>query len=271
MSMLPHFRSPGSFHKNKPCCKRTANERQCTRIGFLIWLLVVLTVFPQTVSAADAKAAKLTIPVHSCSDFEVNGRGDAPQWKATDWVALDRRGGKLDYTARFKILYSPKGIYVLFDGTDKKLTATFDRDFEDLWTEDVYECFFWTDERDPIYFEYEISPLGYELPIIIPNLGGQFLGWRPWHYEGDRKTRKQVAVTGGRQKSLAAVTAWRAEIFFPYSLLAPLRSVPPKPDTKWRANFYRVDHDAPKSTAWSWAKVGSSFHDYRNFGTLTFK
>jgi hypothetical protein len=28
-----------------------------------------------------------------------------------------------------------------------------------------------------------------ELPILIPNFGGQFLGWRPWHYEGMRKTQ----------------------------------------------------------------------------------
>ena len=34
--------------------------------------------------------------------------------------------------------------------------------------------FLWPDERDQLYFEYEISPLGYELPIIVPNLARNF-------------------------------------------------------------------------------------------------
>ena len=83
------------------------------------------------------------------------------------------------------------------DATDKKITATFKEDFQNLWTEDVFEVFLWTDERDPVYFEYEISPLGYELPIVVPNLEGKFLGWRPWHYEGTRKIRKATSAIGG--------------------------------------------------------------------------
>ena len=53
----------------------------------------------------------------------------------------------------------------------------------------MFEVFLWPDERDPIYFEYEISPLGRELPILVPNLDGKFLGWRPWHYEGEPARR----------------------------------------------------------------------------------
>mgnify|MGYP006176879765 CR=1 FL=1 len=77
---------------------------------------------------------------------------------------------------------------------------------------DVFEVFLWTDERHPIYFEYEISPLNRELPILIPNFGGQFLGWRPWHYEKDRKTRKATAVTGGPKQSGAAIQGWRCRM-----------------------------------------------------------
>ena len=35
----------------------------------------------------------------------------------------------------------------------------------------------------------------------MPNLDGKFLGWRPWHYEGDRKTRKATSAVGGELKS----------------------------------------------------------------------
>ena len=136
--------------------------------------------------------------------------------------------------------------------------------------EDVFECFFWTQEDQPLYFEYEISPLGYELPILIPNLDGKFLGWRPWHYEGERKTLKAVVAFDGEPKPHANVSGWRAEVFFPYDLFKPLGNVPPQPGTRWRANFYRVDYDDGQTTGWDWARVGPSFHEFRNFGTIVF-
>lgn len=210
--------------------------------------------------------------VKKCEDFTVTGKGDAQAWIKTDWTKLNRRpNGKHDYTAQFKVLYSKTGVYVLFDGTDKTLTATMEEDFLDLWNEDVFECFFWTDEKHSVYFEYEISPLGYELPILVPNLDGRFTGWRPWHYDGERKIQKKVSATGGTTTSMANVTGWRAEVFIPFELLKPLNNVPPKSGTQWRANFYRVDYDDGQSTAWDWARVGPSFHEFKKFGTLEFE
>ena len=100
--------------------------------------------------------------------------------------------------------------------------------------------------------------------------GGKFLGWRPWHYEGDRKIQKAVKVTGGLAESGAKISGWSAEMFVPYKLLEPLQNVPPKPGTAWRANFYRVDVDGGKGASWDWARVGPSFHEYQKFGTLIF-
>jgi hypothetical protein len=210
--------------------------------------------------------------VRSTEDFEVTGDGSAEAWKKAEWEPLHRRTAEGNpYETRIKSLYSKKGIYVLMDATDKKITATLTKDFENLWEEDVFEVFLWTDERHPLYFEYEISPLNFELPILIPNLDGKFLGWRPWHYEGERKTRKATSATGGTLKSGASVTGWKAEIFIPYDLLTPLRNVPPKPGTRWRANFYRMDYDNGKTTSWDWSRVGPSFHEFEKFGTLVFE
>jgi hypothetical protein len=58
-------------------------------------------------------------------------------------------------------------------------------------------------------------------------------------------------------------------VFFPYALLRPLQNVPPKPGTRWRGNFYRMDYDG-KPTQWDWAPVGPSFHEYEKFGDLIF-
>jgi hypothetical protein len=209
--------------------------------------------------------------VKPSEDFEVTGTGENAAWRQVEWTALRRRQQDgHPYDSRFKVLYSMTGLYFLMEGADKKLTATMTEDFMDLWNEDVFEVFLWTDERYPVYFEYEISPLNRELSILVPNFGGQFLGWRPWHYEKDRLTRKATSVTGGPKTSNAAIQGWRAEFFIPYALLRPLQNVPPKPGTRWRGNFYRMDHDDGARTQWEWARVGKSFHEYEKFGDLVF-
>jgi hypothetical protein len=226
---------------------------------------------PQSTSTATSDHPP-TLRVRSTEDFDLSGDGASPTWQKVDWVPLARReGGSHPYETRVKVLYSKTGLYVLFHGTDSAVTSTMDADFLDLWNEDVFEVFLWPDERDSIYFEYEISPLGHELPIIVPNLDGQFLGWLPWHYEGEKKTRKATVIHGGSRESGAAVQAWTAEVFIPYALLRPLRNVPPVPGARWRANFYRVDYDGGRSTGWHWAPVGKSFHEHSKYGTLVFE
>ena len=140
-----------------------------------------------------------------------------------------------------------------------------------LYKEDVVEVFLWTDEAQPLYFEYELSPLNYELPILVPNHGGTFFGWRPWHYEGERRTRHATSVQGGEKKSGATIRGWTAEFFIPYALLKPLGNVPPKPGTRWRANLYRIDYDAAEPRHWQWQPTSGSFHEYERFGTFLFK
>jgi Carbohydrate family 9 binding domain-like len=211
------------------------------------------------------------VSVKPADDFEVTGTGDNPAWKQAEWTAMRRRQPDgHPYDSRFKLLYSNTGVYFLMEATDRKLTATMSEDYMDLWNEDVFEVFLWPDEKYPVYFEYEISPLNHELPILIPNLGGQFLGWRPWHYDGNRQTRKATSAIGGAKQSQATIEGWRAEFFIPYALLRPLPNVPAKPGARWRANFYRMDHDDGKRAQWDWAPVGPSFHEYEKFGELLF-
>jgi len=67
------------------------------------------------------------------------------------------------------------------------------------------------------------------------------------------------------------VTAWTAEFFIPYTLLTPMTNVPPKNGSRWRANFYRIDHDMGETT-WQWQEVREeNFHDYEKFGTIVFE
>jgi len=241
------------------------------RVAFLASVAsLALGLFMNDAGAAEPERPVMT--VKATKDFEVTGEGKAKVWETVAWTPLAiRPEAAHDYKTQVKMLYSETGLYLLMDGTDSKLTANFTKDLEHLWTEDVYEAFFWPDEKLPLYFEYEISPLNYELPIIVPNVDGKFMGWVPWMYDGGRKTRKAIHITGGKAESGADIKGWRAEVFFPYELLKPLGNVPPKPGSRWRANFYRMDYDGGKRTQWDWSRVGPSFHEYEKFGTLVFE
>jgi len=222
--------------------------------------------------AAPGDPSALAYRVARTDDFTVDGKGSAPAWSKAEWQALNARAaGGSPYPTRFKMLYSSTGLYVLMDGEDRALTATMKEDFLDLWTEDVFEFFLWPDQRYPVYFEYEISPLGFELPILVPNFGGQFYGWRPWHYEGARKTQKAIAVRGGPATTGASIAGWTAEVYLPYDLLKPLQNVPPRSGTKWRANVYRMDYDGGRTVSWNWSPVRGTFHQPDKFGTLVFE
>lgn len=201
-----------------------------------------------------------TIKIKSSADFEVTADTAATSWKKTPWVQIPARDGAKKYNTKFKMLYSTTGVYCLYYCEDEKIVATFTADNSDLWNEDVVEAFFWTDESKPLYFEYELSPKNVELPILVPNDKGDFLGWLPWHYEGERKTRHAARVNRGY---------WVAEFFIPFALLKPLANVPARKGTRWRCNFYRIDYDQGPSE-WAWQVAGTNFHNYQKFGTIVF-
>lgn len=213
-----------------------------------------------------------TLVVKKTEDFIITGQGNDPAWQQTDWVILPfRHSPPVAQQTRAKVLYSETGLYFLFACEDEKITATLTEDFADLFNEDVVEVFLWTDERFPVYFEYELSPLDHELPLLVPNFEGQFLGWLPWHYTGDRRTRHATHVTGGEKASGASIQQWNAEFFIPYTLLAPLNNVPPQKGTAWRANLYRIDYDSGTFRSWQWQPIEKRFHEYEKFGTFLFE
>ena len=212
-----------------------------------------------------------SVTVRKCQDFKITGDGSSEPWKSTEWIKLVQQDkDTIGYETKVKVMYSPTGIYFLYYCQDEKLTTTMKADNLNLWEEDVVELFLWTSEDFPVYFEYEISPMNFELPIIVPNYKGKFLGWLPWKYDGDKKVIHATSAVGGPKKSGGAVSAWIAEFFIPYKLLEPLPKVPPVSGTKWRANMYRIDYD--KGAAhFSWQRTSRSFHDYNSFGTLVFE
>jgi len=207
--------------------------------------------------------------VHKTNPFRVSGDGTASNWNAATWLNLPQRNlhANVDLrSTRIKLLYTDSGIYCLYVCEDPKITATLTEDFADLFNEDVVEAFFWPSESEPIYFEYELSPLNYELPILVPNFKGNFLGWRPWHYEGNRRTQHAAKINRENGK----IVSWTTEFYIPFILLKPLINSFPVAGSRWRANFYRMDYDK-EELEWSWQETNTIFHDFKKFGTLLFR
>jgi hypothetical protein len=205
--------------------------------------------------------ATSSVRIKSTNEFEVKADSNLHEWKIASWLTLPQREGAKNYSTKIKILYSVSGIYCLFFCEDQRITSSIKKDFADLYKEDVVEAFFWTDKTFPVYFEYELSPFNYELPIMVPNNKGKFFGWLPWHYEGNRKTKHDVVIQPNN--------SWTASFFIPYVLLAPLGNVPPVKGSSWRCNFYRIDYD-DNNSEWSWQPTKTNFHDYQRFGTVVF-
>ncbi len=117
------------------------------------FLLALTTHYDGGVQAQTQDRPQLTVKL--TDDFQVTGTGEHASWRQAEWTSLRRRQADgHPYDSRFKVLYSKTGIYFLMEGTDKKLTSAMSEDFMDLWKEDVFEVFLWTDERYPVYFEY---------------------------------------------------------------------------------------------------------------------
>jgi hypothetical protein len=238
-------------------------------------LLLLAGIFSHTFLSAAVPDSSLVIK--KTKDFKVNGEGSAPEWAAAKWFDITVQKGPNQpapgkaFPTKVKIMYSEKGLYFLFDCTDKKLTSTIMEDYGALFKEDVVEVFLWPDTSVPIYLEYEVSPLNYELPILVPNIQGRAQGWKPWNYNDRNRVQHETSAQGGQKKSMAAVEGWKAEFFIPFALMNPIAApVAPKSGTKWRGNFYRIDYDG-ETAYYSWQKTGGSFHEFHKFGTLVFE
>ena len=239
-----------------------------------ILILFAISIFKCKKKAVGQSNQNDILHINKTKDFAITGNGAASNWKKTNWINIRQRTKQSKsqvLTTRAKVLYSNTGIYFLFECQDRVLNSTMHSDFMHLWKEDVVEVFLWPNESEPAYLEYELSPLNHELPLLVSNLNGSLTRWRPYMYEGNRKTRHMTRVQGGVKKSKARISQWTAEFFIPFKLLRPLNNISPTRGTKWKANLYRIDYDSNQQRDYEWKPVKNSFHEIDKFGTLHFQ
>lgn len=223
--------------------------------------------------------AQVTMPlkpliVRKTADFTIDGKDSDNAWEAADWIALHKLDpGGTDYASQFKILYSQTGIYLLFQGSDRIITTKDYKDMDRIWNGDVFEAFFHPDPRNPVYFEYEVNPLGRQLLLTISDTKNG-MSWIPFNEYGknDYGTYTKTSGTGGPLKVGKEIDSWTAEVFISYKSLGLLPGIPPASGSIWKANFCRLDHDSGTMIKWSWSKsIEKSLHELHNFRTIEFE
>jgi hypothetical protein len=203
--------------------------------------------------------------------FEITGLGDHPAWQKAEPMPMLPRGGHevASHRTWFKALWTAGGVYFLIDCGDQKLVAT-QTDNQALWNEDVAEVFIWPDEKTPIYYEYNISPLGADVQMLVPHIGDDYRATMPFSFDSRRHVQKAVSVRGGPQSGGADITGWTCEFFISSRALRPLPNRRPDVGVQWRANLFRIDYDHPHRRFFSWHDVGPSFHNHIEYPTLRF-
>jgi hypothetical protein len=230
-------------------------------------LLVVWIFLSCMPGESHAQSAREPLKIVRTNDFSVSGTGESTEWNKAEWLVLNahkKRGEP--YGTKVKMMWSGKGLYFLFSCEDAMISSTMNADFMDLWKEDVVEVFLHSDTSHPSYFEYEVSPRNFELPLLIANHNGELRRWMPFYYEANRKVVHKTKI----EKVGERVTHWTAEFFVPYALLSPLKNNIPKKGMIWKANFYRVDYDGGEYASWLWKPVRQNFHDWERFGRIVF-
>jgi Carbohydrate-binding family 9 len=236
----------------------------------------LLTSKHKAVAGKDEKMMAVNLDpliVKKSRDFTLTGKGDEIEWEMAKWNLLTKLdSGGNDYRSRFKILYSGKGIYLLFNGEDEKITTRANQDFGAIYDGDAFEVFFHPNPQVPKYFEFEINQLGKVLILMISRKNGKAYDWIPWHYESDKQTITMVDVVGGTMEEGSSLKSWSAEVFFPYEILDLLDNIPPKSGTFWNANFCRLDYDSGNMVKWSWSPtIQNSFHELEKFRSMQFE
>ena len=215
-----------------------------------------------------------TLYIKKSNDFQITGDKTSGNWDKAEWIPLtQRRQTDILQSTQVKILYSETGLYFLFSCEDSILTATMNVDNMQLWKEDVVEIFLVPDMQSENHFEYELSPLNYELALFVTYNNNSMMRLTPYYVDEKESERIQhkTAIRNGEKRSQASVKGWTAECFIPFRFLELCGSITPYSGMQWKGNLYRVDYDRDKPVSWTWTPVTGSYHNTKEYGIFIFE
>lgn len=206
--------------------------------------------------------AALAVP-RIAERIAIDGYLAKPVWRAIAPIALAPSHGRgappgFQPTA-LRLCHDGERLFVAFAATDAHVWGTHRSRNEPIYEEEVVEAFLAPTGDPHRYFELEANPLGawFEARVANPDGRATMQVDRDWICHGwERAVR--IHANG-----------WDVEWAIPFAALAapsPIR------DTRWRANFYRIDRaNGGEFSAWSPTLADPpDFHVPDRFGTLAF-
>ncbi|HIA05033.1 MAG TPA: hypothetical protein EYN06_08685 [Myxococcales bacterium] len=208
------------------------------------------------------------------SPIVIDGKLDETAWRAAvSSPAFKRPDGTQANSSmhtRVKLLWDDEALYVGFQVRDKAPTSKFTKRDEELWRSDVVEVYLDPGADMKNYVELQVSPKNIIFDALFKERRKpDWKDARSWNLRG-MKSAVQAGILPGRAKH----QGWTVEIAVPWSGLADAQGAKPKPNTRWKANFFRIDAPGDFNHLVSWSSVSDDrrpdFHNLKRAGYLIF-
>jgi len=243
-----------------------------------IFYLLVFALLP--VWSAARKTDRL--PTINCikidRDLVLSGKLDDPLWARTETAPLvsANDGKPMRSAATARMLYNDRYVYVGFTCEDDYIWGTMMKRDDPIYNEEVVEVFLSPTGFVRNYYEVEVSPLNTVADTFVLNgKPRDSLSWANFHtyFEHDIDGLLTMTHVEGELNKPGAGKSWSVEMAIPISGLIGPEMIAPKPGTKWRLNFFRVDipeKDKYEFYAWSPIMQPNDLHRPWRFGYVVF-
>ncbi len=239
----------------------------------------VILALSASACAAEPELSTYTV-TRVAGKIAVDGKLDEADWaRAREFTMTETNTGKpVPLKSTVKFLWDDQYLYAAFFCEDPDAWATYTKEDDPLWEEEVVELFIDPDGNGSSYYEVEYNPVNARVDLIAINTGqrknGSIQGWFEWDY---KNMLNAVYVRGDGLKEGTKDEFWTVEIAVPFEDMWELQQIPPKDGDTWRLNAYRIERGkSGKTPGDDWYAAFSptlrgSFHTPWRFGTITFR
>jgi hypothetical protein len=208
------------------------------------------------------------------SAITIDGKLDEAAWRAAvTSPALKHTDGtpaSSQMATRVKLLWDDQALYVAFEIRDKSPESKFTKRDEQLWQSDVVEVYLDPGADQKNYVELQVSPKNVVFDALFKmRRKPDWKEARNWNLAG-LQTAVQIGMLSGRIK----YSGWTVEMAVPWSGLGGAQGAKPSINSRWKANFFRIEKPGDFKHLVSWSSVADDhrpdFHNLSRAGHLIF-
>lgn len=174
-----------------------------------------------------------------------------------------------EYATFVQIAYDDTYLYVAFHCNDQDIHSSYTQRDQHLWKEEAVEVFIDTDNEPDNYVELEVSPNNvlYDSYIVDP----RNIDVEETLKFNLKNIKTGVALSGTTKDRQDDDNFWTVEMAIPLAEIARDFRLDQLPNSAWRINFYRINHDDSPLEYMAWSPTEGSFHKPERFGRIVFR